>query len=345
MSAGENENDEATRWAPALPPWRTGPTGDPRRVGVELEFIGIDPHSVGRAVVETLGGELDVQSRYEVEVHGDSAGPWRVELDWEYLKARGREVRDGAPRPWYEEVADDLITAGAEAVVPVEVVSPPLPLERLADAERLLRALRALGAQGTQQGLTYAFGLQLNPELPRLDAPTILAYLRAFACLHGWLVKAGDMDWTRRLTGYAAPYPREYVRRLLDPGYAPTLGELIDDYLADNPTRNRALDCLPLFCELDEERLRRVVDDPRVKPRPTFHYRLPNSEVDDPSWGLARPWSHWLQVEHLAADPERLAEVMRRYDTFLADLLDPWIGDWAEIVDAWLLPTADLESE
>ena len=38
---------------------------------------------------------------------------------------------------------------------------------------------------------------------------------------------------------------------MLDAGYGPDLGALIDDYLAANPTRNRALDLLPLFAELD----------------------------------------------------------------------------------------------
>jgi hypothetical protein len=43
-----------------------------------------------------------------------------------------------------------------------------------------------------------------------------------------------------------------------------------------------------------------------IKPRPAWHYRLPNCLIDDPEWSLARPWSEWVTIERLAADPDRL---------------------------------------
>jgi len=322
-------------WRPPLPPWSETAAGTVRRVGVEIEMIGPDVEQLASLVHDALGGELELVSPYEAVVRGDEAGPWRVELDFGYLKRRGRDHDE--PPSLVDELAEGVMRAGAEAIVPVELVCPPLPIPALTRVESLLPALRRLGAQGTRAGLAYAFGMHLNPEMPRCDAPTILAYLRAFACLHDWLARECRVDTARRMTRYAAPYPAEYVRRLVDPGYAPDVTTLIDDYLEANPTRNRALDMMPLFAELDEPRVRAAVDDPRIRARPALHYRLPNCEIDAPGWGLHVAWSQWLQVEHLAADPGRLGTVCGRYAAFLDRTLSTWLEDWAEQVEAWLV--------
>jgi hypothetical protein len=88
-----------------------------------------------------------------------------------------------------------------------------------------------------------------------------------------------DINLTRRITSYIDPFPIEYVRKVIAPAYRPDLGTLIDDYLEHNPTRNRALDLLPLFLHLDEERVRAITDDPLIKPRPTFP--LPPAQLRD----------------------------------------------------------------
>ena len=127
-----------------------------------------------------------------------------------------------------------------------------------------------------------------------------------------------------------------YARKVVDPSYWPTLDTLIDDYLADNPTRNRALDLLPLFAFVDEARVRRAVQDPLVKARPTFHYRLPNSEIHRPDWDFAGAWNDWLQVERLAADDARLAACCAAYSAYLERPLHRLLSDWTPVV--WLDP-------
>jgi hypothetical protein len=98
---------------------------------------------------------------------------------------------------------------------------------------------------------------------------------------------------------------------VLAPNYAPSVSQLIDDYLKHNPTRNRGLDLLPLFAHLDKDRVTRAVDDDRVSARPTFHFRMPDSRVDDPRFRITEQWQAWLEVERLACDPLRLAEQSR----------------------------------
>lgn len=338
-------NSDTLGWTPQLPPRPRTEAGEIRRIGVEIELSGLTVAEVATLLGEALSADVEVTSPYEHILRGDEAGPWRVELDYAYLKNLGREHADRSaddepsevdPTTLLKDATEGIIRRGAEVLVPVEVVSPPLPMPRLAEVEELLSLLRRAGAKGTGASLSYAFGMQLNPELPALDATTITRYLQAFLCLYDWLLDRSQIDPTRRLTGYSAGFPATYVRRVIDPDYRPTTAALIDDYLADNPTRNRALDLLPLFTHIDEARVRKVVEDPRVKARPTFHYRLPNSEIDDPEWGVHVVWNDWLEVERLAADPPRLQRVCARYLELLERPLGGFLRDWAEEVKPWL---------
>lgn len=333
----------AARHEHPLPPLRTAATGKVRRIGVELEFGGLPLEDAARVLVDQVGGHLETPGRYERQVIGDPAGPWQVELDFDWLKELGRRTRDpDAPFTPLEEAGEEALRSAVELVIPVEVVSPPLPMDRLGEVDGLIDQLRDAGAKGTGGALLYAFGLQLNPEVPATDAATILRYLKAFLALADWLQIRGRIDLTRRLTAFVDPFPKEYVRRVIDPAYQPDLSGLIDDYLRFNPTRNRALDLLPLFLELDADRVRSVVADARVKPRPALHYRLPNCEIDRPGWGLGAIWRDWLQVEHLAAEPERLAGLCDAYARFLDRPLAGLLENWHGKVEPWIKPSADL---
>ncbi len=304
--------------------------GEPRRIGVELEFAGLDLPLASRLVADALGGEIEVLSDYEHRVETPELGPFNVELDFEYLKARGREgpsQTEGLGAD-LEQWSEEVIAGIARQVVPLEVVSPPLPMARLAEVDVLVAALRAEGALGTGHSPIYAFGLHLNPEMPALDAATIVAYMQAFLCLHDWLIEREQVDLSRRITPYINAFPREYVERVLAPGYAPEQTGFADDYLQWNADRNRALDLLPLLAHLDEDRVRRAIDDPRIKARPALHYRLPNCEVDAEGWGVHRAWGHWLAVEHLAGDDAVRADFCAAYlahlERGLGGLLEPW---------------------
>lgn len=316
-----------------LPKRQKNHRGRPRRVGVELEMIGLELNDIAELVAEHLKLTISTDGRYRRVLSGDQAGDWAVELDFDLLKRLGQEERNE------EELLDELMDSAeevlktlAELVVPLELVSPPLPMQRLDEIEELIALLRDAGAKGTSDSFSYAFGMQFNPEIPSEDPAVIRDYLQAFLCLYEWLLVRADINLTRRITSYVDPFPIDYVRKVMHADYAPDIGTLIDDYLEYNPTRNRALDFLPLFLYLDEERVRAVTDDPLIKARPAFHYRLPDCEIHLPGWGMHVAWDDWLEVEALAADRERLAESCANYLAFLDQPLKRWLGDWAKEV-------------
>lgn len=322
-----------------LPPRTTNQEGEPRRVGVEIEFSGLAPSAILDAVTGALGGEVHRETRFEYRIHDTSAGDLILELDAAYLKDLARSAQQDEARSELGRLTDDVLAGAAQAVVPWEIVTEPIPMERLPELEPLVAALRRAGARGTRHSPWYAFGLHLNPEMPALDAGTILAYLRSYTCLYDWLVDREQLDPSRKwFTPYIETFDAAYIELILEDDYAPAVDRLIDDYLDANPTRNKSLDMLPLFCHLDPERVRARVDDPRIKARPALHYRLPNCDIDHEGWSLAVPWGHWLEVEYLAADTQRLRRACRAFRRELGRA-GPRLfkSRWIEQCESWLV--------
>lgn len=321
-------------------PWLDAPDGSPRRVGVELEMADVSLDEIAQTVKEELGGEIRKDGAFIAKVCGTELGDIQVELDARVLK--DRRYRDhlrhlGIVLDHDEgEALDRWLADAAGKLVPHEIVAPPVPLEDLPRLDRVRAALQRRGARGTQSSLLYAFAFQLNVEVHSLDASWITPIVKSFVLLYDALVKVGHIDLSRQLSPYIRPFPGSYVRHVLQPGYEPSITELIDDYLEHNPTRNRPLDLLPLFTEIDHDRVMAApVERELVKARPAFHYRLPNSEIDDPDWTLARAFNGWAEVEHLAASPDRLQVASEAYlhrpSQALAALTDEWAGrirDW-----------------
>lgn len=322
-----------------LPNKRDTESGSERRVGVEIELSGLELKTITQVIMERLGGHVEESSSYELQVVDTSLGTFKVEIDSQMIKRIGREMTK-LDHPLFEwkQWATDTMALLVMNLVPGELVAPPVALSRLGELDQVISALRTAGAKGTRQSPWYAFGVHFNVELPRLDAPTITAYMKAFSVLYDWLIYHEDVDITRRIPPYIKPFPATYVQKLVNPEYWPDLPTLIDDYLEDNPTRNRALDMLPLFQFLDPDRVNAGIDDPLVTPRPALHYRLPNSEIDDPDWGLATAWNDWVQVEALANDPGRLDRWCYRYWLYLQQPMKwPFIEPWQKQVTACLL--------
>ncbi len=317
-----------------LPPERRTGAGAERRVGFELEFAGLTLEAAARAAANSLGAEARAESAAKFLLDADDLGEFVVELDWDYLKRKAAEsgVDD-------QGVADDrlveLLKSAAEVVVPVEVVCPPIPLSRLDALASMVTALREAGAVGTGDSVLAAFGVHINAEAPSLEADSLYRHAAAFALLQWWLVTANEVDITRRLTPYIDLYPRAYVDALLADS-RPTVESLIDVYLEHNPTRNRALDLLPIFSEIDPERVARAVDDPRIQARPAYHYRLPNCHIEKPNWSLAESWNLWCMVERVAADRDDLDILADAWRERVRPLVGVARDDWVEFVERWL---------
>ena len=94
---------------------------------------------------------------------------------------------------------------------------------------------------------------------------------------------------------------------------------------------------LPVLAHLDREGVIRRVEDPHlVKPRPAFHYRLPNCVLDEPDWRVAREWNTWVAVERLAYDAPRLADMSRDYLHADRKSFKPFVDKWPAVLEQYI---------
>jgi len=297
-------------------PWDDDETGAPRQVGVELELGGLDVETTARLVAEVVGGTPRDAGHHQLRIEGSELGDIGVELDSRFLKKqKHREILDALgldPDPEVKQALDDLVLRAASTIVPCEIVTAPLRFEQLERVEAIRARLHEAGAKGTGAEPWYAFGVHFNPSLPATDGATLHAFMQAFCLLEDWIREDGKVDLSRRISPFIDPFPESYREAVLVPDAAPDRREVVKTYLEHNPTRNRGLDMLPAFAELEPELVKAAVQNDLVKPRPTFHYRLADCRVDEPSWRVGQEWSTWIAVERLAFDHARRDDLVRR---------------------------------
>lgn len=302
--------------------------GTPRHVGFEIEFAGLEFRGAVGVLSSVFGIQAETHTQAEATLRHPRWGKFTVEVDSELTKqlakARaGFRKADAADDP----LAEWLVSLTTE-LVPVEVVCPPIAIGELPGLDALVHGLREAGAEGTAESVVYAFGVHINTELPSMKPWTIARYLKAYVIAQDWLVRRHRVDLTRRFTPYIDLYPAGYRKRVLGYDDSVSLDTLLADYLEYNATRNRSLDLLPLFKHLAEEEVVAAVPDTRVNARPTFHYRLPNCEIERGDWKLSESWNLWCVIEALADDADQLEEFCyqcRRFDSHLINLTRaPW---------------------
>lgn len=319
------------------PPITKNAKGDQRKIGLELEFTGIKIEEVAEIIQSLYGGKLKEEHRYHFEILETELGDFRVELDARILRKMASEnifeklginLDEESIRKSIEGVVDKL----AKAVVPLEIVMPAVSIDEVHQLENLRRGLQENRAEGTHTSLVHAFGMHINIESPDLNPATLRRYLRSFILLYPWLLETLDIDITRRISPFVDSFPKKYAELILDPAYNPDQKQLIEDYIEFNPTRNRPIDMMPIFEMLDAELIQPVMEGEKNDPRPTFHYRLPNSRIDDPDWRFEHEWNHWLAVEQLAGDDEMLNKLSRLYLLREKETVIAFRKEWAKTI-------------
>jgi hypothetical protein len=323
---------------PERPPHLETSDGQPRHFGFELEYTGVDIQQTCQLVQAAYGGRIEPVNRFLSRVVDTGVGEFTIELDSSLLKERWYEgwlsklgfEFDEKDRGELEKVLAQV----ASWAIPYELVTPPLRFEDMASLEQIANDLRRHKARGARAMPHYAFGFQINAEAPALDADSLRAFMQAFLVLYPWLREVTDVVLSRRISPFVDEFPRSYRKLVLQDDYEPDREQFMADYMQHNPTRNRPVDLLPLFAHLDKQFvLDRVREGERhlVKPRPAYHYRLPNCNIDDPAWSPALEWKRWLEVEKLADDRSRLDEMRRefnRHDENDIDRILDWLEEW-----------------
>jgi hypothetical protein len=301
-------------------------------VGLEIEFGGISARDGAGMVRKLFGGTIEMEDEHRFHIRDTELGDFVSELDMQY--AHRSEENRNEPESDLGIKARKILGDVSAVIAPSEIVCPPIDIGSLSRLEGLVQQLGKSGAKGTSENPFYAFGFQLNPEIASKGADYVVSVLKAYVMLSDWLRAVIKPDLTRKVISFADPFPSDYALKIVDSNYWPDMPTLIDDYLFANPTRNRELDMLPLFSWLDEERVGAAVNDPLVNARPAFHYRLPNANLGEASWGIAADWNRWCVVERLAEDKNRLTAMGA---AFTANRNRSFAEKWALRSTDWLL--------
>ncbi len=313
-----------------LPPVTKTRSNSERRVGFEVEFSGME-YDAAKQLLSKFGCALQDDTSAEARF-SHTLGEFVLELDSSYIKklAKNESIPTDSER-WFE-----YLKSAAMLIVPLEVVCPPIPVSQLNRLLPLMTLLREAGATGTEESPIAAYGLQINAEAPELDCATLKNYLLAFCLLEWWLVKAHRVDFTRKLSPFVDLFPEKYVELLARYSSNLSINQLITDYLHHNHTRNRALDMLPVFAEINEPLVKNLINEPLIKKRPAFHYRLPNCQIEKPEWSLITEWDKWLIVERLANNIDALSELANNFIHARDKLFGVNKHEWTEQLDTWL---------
>ncbi|WP_424934180.1 amidoligase family protein [Amaricoccus macauensis] len=306
--------------------------GKPRRVGVEIELGGLNEQRVAEIAVDCLGGTIEPKPGNVVEVVGTAIGDLDIYLDTAF-KA-------------HENPAVQKAVEMGRSVIPVEIVTDPIPHSDLPELDRLVDALREAGGKGTEDHPLNGYGVHFNVAVAAMSSEAIVPIVRAFALLEDWLRSTDPIDFSRRILPFVDRYPRAFLDAAASEGANWDLSALLQTYLRLTPSRNRALDLLPLLREMNEDAVVAALGSDAassVNARPTFHYRLPDSRVGDPNWSLAHEWNSWCLVEQVAARPDLLESLAAGWRDYRAQLTTT-PRDWVDEVDTRLRKTFGEEA-
>tara|TARA_R110001592_G_scaffold963_1_gene5589 strand:- start:13175 stop:14191 length:1017 start_codon:yes stop_codon:yes gene_type:complete len=292
-----------------IPPITTNERGNERRAGFEFEVGNVSIEQVANALHKEFGGSIKKTSPFEFHIEGLEIGDLKIERDTQLLTSLkyrdwltdlGVDFSPGSDAEKIEHEVDKL----SRWLIPCEIVTSPIPFSKFDHLQALVRVLNNMGAEGTQKYLHYAFGLHINPEVPKMKVEVLLPFVQAFLLMTDWIIDESETDFSRRFfTKYIDPFPNDYAKLILDNDYCPSMTQFMDDYLEHNPTRNRPLDMLPIFHEIDQKRLMQGLPEDHqalIKGRPAFHYRLPDCRVGEPDWRVATEWNRWVIIEQIA---------------------------------------------
>lgn len=292
-----------------------------RRVGVEIELSGLTETAIAGTVMFVLGGQVRPATKTRVVVTDTDLGNVTIELDTKLDQ--------------FLAASPDNVLSLARQVIPTELITDPIAERDLPLLDRLVRELRNAGAEGSGAGVTKGFGVHFNPEVPELRPVPVLRVLQAYALLEPWLRRMEPMTAARRVLPFTEPWPVDLRLDLLDmPVEDLTFAALIDLYLKHAPSRNYGLDLLPLWRHLDSDRVSAEIGDDAPAARPTYHFRLPTSRIDERGWKITNEWTKWQRVERLARDPHLLGHLRQAWQRSSSG--------WLHREDAWVDHLDDL---
>ncbi len=194
-----------------------------RRVGLEVEFSGLEMDEVLDILQAELGGKLE-----RVE-----------EKDTFYFKLKRSRLSRTAEEEkiWIHfegnETDPDSKITDVSKIKTIEVTSSPIDWEGVKIFDGAIQKLREAGAVGTTE--TNAVSIQVNVEMataknPHYKVEDLLSLLRNYYSASNFAMIEKEVPLPEVRKPYVGTYSQEMMKRIMDPKYKPSLREFYNDF-------------------------------------------------------------------------------------------------------------------
>lgn len=194
-----------------------------KRVGLEVEFSGLEMDEVLEILQEELGGKLE-----RVE-----------EQDTFYYKLKKSRLTrtEEAEKVWIHfegnETNPDEKIKDVSKIKTIEVTTSPIHWEGVKIFDSAISRLKKAGAIGTTED--NAVSIQVNIEVATKDKPqfsveTLLSLLRNYYSEENFAMIEKEIPLPQVRKPYVGAYSEEMMKRILDPDYRPSLREFYNDF-------------------------------------------------------------------------------------------------------------------
>ena len=194
-----------------------------KRVGLEVEFSGLEMDEVLDILQDELGGKLE-----KVE----EKGTYYYKLKHSKL-SRSAE----AEKVWIHfegnETNPDASIKDVSKIKTIEVTSSPIDWDGVKIFESAIKKLEQAGAIGTT--IDNAVSIQVNIEMataknPHVDVNQLLALLRNYYRPEHYSMIESEIPLPEVRAAYVGTYSDGMMKKILDPQYRPTLAEFYHDF-------------------------------------------------------------------------------------------------------------------
>lgn len=211
--------------------------GDSTRVGIEVEFKGLSLDEAAKLIQRELGGELALRSYTQLTtIRGyDEAGKALYNsMEIPFYALEGSSAGNIILKVENNQISDTLMAKNSQVVL--ELVTDPLKgMERVENLQRAVTALKNNRALGTDAHT--AVSTQINVEIGgghrgRIKVMDNVNLVRSyFRPDHRMQIEARN-PVPRIRRAYVGAYSPGFMKRILDPNYAPKdWQEYYDDFI------------------------------------------------------------------------------------------------------------------
>lgn len=211
-------------------------TGADRRVGIEIEFTGLDPLKVAQIIAEMTGGSFtqveQVVKTNVKDVHVNGSVIYNTAQIIEYKVTAG-ELGTIIVKPDFNQVDD--FRAGDKKDHVVEIVTEPLEREdQVVFLQKIMDRLQSVGAKGASA--KNAVAIQMNTEIANgkiedVDWNQILDLIRVFYHPDHLKQMHDRLQIKPIRLQYLLPLTDRLLEKLRNPGYKASARSLYDDII------------------------------------------------------------------------------------------------------------------